>query len=805
MESLKPTYFRTGRAGLIASAFLIAPLLADNPAGSPGVSGRELARRALAVEEARELLKKGDEAYLAARYDEAVQAYAGAYEQIPQAPLTAELRSAAADRYALASVELARGLVRHGDLAGAKAAVDKALAEGVAPDHPGARAFRAQLDDPIRTNPALTAEHGRNVDQVRRLLYTAEGAYNLGDFNKSKSHYEEVLRIDPANSAARRGLERVASAKSGYYQSAYDHTRAEMLAQVDAGWETELPAPELDLSLTAPGAGLMDAGFVPIARKLDAIVIPSLQLEQATLDEVLDLLRVRALELDHSETNAARRGVNFVVNLGDATSEAGAEIRNLRFDLRLNNVPLSQILRYVTAQTRTSWTTDDHSVIIRPLSYGTDGMVRRTYRIPPDFISNLSSGAAVGEEADDPFGEPSRTGLLARSLSAQEALVAQSVPFPEGASAHHNKSNNTLIVVNTPLNQDLVEQLIETVGKAEPVLVKVSVTIIRTEQNNLKELGYDWLLSNFSFGADGRYGIGGGTQGSGDAIGDIATASGGVAANPVTAGNRSGTSALNSSSIDNLILESTTGERQGGARGPGIIGANGVLDRGTVQTLLRGLDQKKGTDIMARPSVVTRNGQASSVVLSREFIYPTEYEPPELPNSVGSNFAGGNGAFPVTPATPTAFKKEDVGLTLEVLPVADVDKRYVEVTLNPKVTEFDGFVNYGSPIYSSVQAQGIGGFFSDRTRITDNAILMPVFSKQSVTSNVIMADGATIVIGSLLRNSIENVEDKTPVLGDLPIVGRLFQSKVTRPVATAIIFLVNVELMDPTGRRFNEP
>ena len=110
------------------------------------------------------------------------------------------------------------------------------------PNNSDARRELDFLDDPVRANPALTYEHGKNVDDVRRKLYTAEGNYNLGKYDDAKREYESTLRIDPYNSAARRGLERVESAKSDYYRAAYDHTRSELLSQVDAAWELSVPA-----------------------------------------------------------------------------------------------------------------------------------------------------------------------------------------------------------------------------------------------------------------------------------------------------------------------------------------------------------------------------------------------------------------------------------------------------------------------------------------------------------------------------------------------------------------------------------
>ena len=209
---------------------------------------------------------------------------------------------------------------------------------------------------------------------------------------------------------------------------------------------------------------------------------------------------------------------------------------------------------------------------------------------------------------------------------------------------------------------------------------------------------------------------------------------------------------------------------------------------------------------MIKPSVTARSGQASSIVSVREFIYPTEYEPPELPNDTtggvrifinGAEVTGNSEA--VTPATPTAFEKRDVGVTLEVLPVADADKQYIDITVNPTFTNFDGFVNYGTPINAS-RTDILGN--ASKSVITPNRILMPIFSKQSVSTNVRVADGATIAIGGLISDTIQNVEDRVPVLGSIPIVGRLFQSTAKQPTSTAILFLVNVEIMDPTGRPY---
>lgn len=800
MENSRILIPSTGRAALLATACLLSPLFAQGTSDVTGLAARELAKRGASTQEAHELLLKGDESYNAGRHGDAVEAYAGALDLLPDAPTTAELRAAAKERYAQASVEYARTLVKKGDLAGAKQAVDKVLQPGVSPNDPGALAFRADLDDPIRNNPAMTADHGKNVDQVRKLLYTAEGAYNLGKYNQARSTYEDVLRIDPYNSAARRGLERLTAAKADYQRTATDQARAEMLGQVEAAWELPLSPLPVDPALAGQPGQATDTSFVPVSRKLDQIIIPKMSLEQASITDAIDFLR---LQVSANESTAGT--INFNLNLGD--TESAARINALKFDLQLNQTPLSQVLKYVTELTRTHYTTDDYSVIIQASGGDAGRLTSRTFKVPPGFLASLSEGASTPAASADPFATtPSAGGgLLAKRLGAQEALAMQGVPFPDGTNASFNAQNNTLRVINTEANLETIARIVESISEAEPVNVITRVTMIRTDQRNLEELGFDWTLGGVGFDGD-RYTLSGGSQGNGGNLFDVpVTTPPGNSLRPMTAGNRSGDTAVDSNAIDDLINMGS--ERSLPAnRAPGIFRISGVFAGNQANMLMRGLSQKTGVDLMTSPSTVTRSGQASSVRVVREFIYPTEYEPPEIPQTISATeiylngvYIGseGNNSFPVTPATPTAFEMREVGVILEVLPTADANKNFIEVVMKPSVTDFDGFVNYGTPIN---MPSGTGTI-----RVTDNSILMPVFSTQRVdipTLNV--ADGSTIIVGGLLQQNLQSVEDKSPVLGNLPVVGRLFQSKAHQPVSTAIIFMVNVQLVDPTGRPFRQ-
>ncbi len=773
-------------------------------AQSSALIEQEMTKRAAAIEEGQMLMIQGDKAYEAGKYAEAATAFSGARVLFPVAPTTLELRDAATQRYAQAAVMNGRQLVKEGNIAEARNLIDGVLAEGVAPTDPMALAFSHQLDDPVRTNPALSKDFAVDVDQARRLLYMAQGSFDLGKYDDAKSRYEEVLRIDPYNKAARRGMEQVARAKSGYAKTAYDFTRGELLSQVAGGWELPLE-PESILPENPFSAGVSgNGGDISLRNKISRIIIPDFRFEGGTLLEAIDLLRLRAAENDQFELDPQQKGVNINVSLGDPGASPAKEILEKTFDLSLSNVPLEEILNYIGGLTGTSLRVDNFAVTLVAAGAGSGELISRTYRVPPDFLSNLSVGVTAAEpESSNPFNtEIGTSAVLTERLGVQEVLQQQGVTFPDGASANLDGSTGVLRVINTFSNQDIIDQIVSTISMTEPVSVAVSVTMIKVERNVLEEIGFDWLLSNFEVGrvagSGGReLNITGGSVSSGSPISDVAPlVSNNLAVRPLTAGNRSGDGAFSGDSINSLIAAGTNRGSQSQARAPGILGVNGILNNATVQTLMRGLDQKKSVDLMSQPSVTTRSGQAASILLVDEFIYPTEYDPPQLPTTVGTT----GGPAPVTPATPTAFEKRDVGITLEVLPVADANKQYVDVTLTPTVTDFDGFVNYGSPINTITNS----AFGSQTQELSENAILMPVFSTRRANSNLVVADGATVVMASLLRDEISLVNDKTPILGDIPVVGRLFQSNGRKHTSTAIVFLVNVRLLDPTGRPYSD-
>jgi general secretion pathway protein D len=86
--------------------------------------------------------------------------------------------------------------------------------------------------------------------------------------------------------------------------------------------------------------------------------------------------------------------------------------------------------------------------------------------------------------------------------------------------------------------------------------------------------------------------------------------------------------------------------------------------------------------------------------------------------------------------------------------------------------------------------------------LTTNDILVPVFKEVTTNTNVVVQNGHTIVIGGLLTESRKKVEDRVPILGDIPWFGRFFQTNALESESRHVIIMVNVELVDAAGKPY---
>ena len=777
------------------------------PGGSSTIANREIARRMARLEDARQAIEKGDKFYADGDYEGALNQYKAALEAIPSAPATQEWRTLAETKYADACVALAQERAKTGRYKEARELLKEAL--DTRPDHRGAKTLSQRLDDPDRYPPALTPEHVRKVQQVERSLQKANSYKDLGDYDNALKEFQDTLRADPYNVAARRGMESVEKRKSNYFNSARDHQRARMLAQVDEMWEDKVPVQTVQVNADL-GNGSKD-GSLYLIQKMKSIRFPQVTFTGATIDEAVEYLRVKSKDLDTAEPDPSRRGVNIILKAGD--TPAGGQI-----SLDLRDVPMEEALRYITELAGMKFKVEPYAVLVVPITESTTEMITRIYKVPPDFLTFTGGGgdSAAPAAPADPFAKPGAAGAsggpkLMAKKTAREILAEQGIPFPEGASAVFNPVTSQLVVRNTAPNIDMVETFVESQSTRTPKMVYVTTKFVEVTQKNTDELGFDWLLGPFSIPGSSRvFGSGGSASTSTDfPLQNPGSSTGAIGTNEVSNGLRFGTAALAPDSVDGLLSNAPTTA----TKSPGVFALTGVLTDPQFQVVVRALGQKKGVDLMSAPSVTTKSGVEANVSVVREFLYPTEFNPPQIPQTfnspasatislLGVPAAKSSGSFPVTPTTPTAFTMTPVGVSMKVNPTVGPDSYTIDLVLAPEVTEFEGFINYGSPIQTS-STDALGN--PTTIVLTENRIPQPVFSKRSVNTTVTVWDGQTVAMGGLIREDVQDVEDKIPLLGDLPYIGRLFQTKASDHFKRNLMVFVTAKLIDPSGQAVRQP
>jgi general secretion pathway protein D len=811
------------------AAFTLTPVLGQQ-SGLQGAAEREINRREVVSNFAKDAIAQGNDALANKDYESAYAYFKSAVDALPGGgPATVELRSEAMTGFGTSVVSLANQRITEGRYEDAQTVVKVILEDQYDPNYEPALTLLTNLQTPGHFNPTITPGFVANVELVKQLLREADGFYQSGRFDLAAKRCEEVLNIDKYNIAARRLMEQVDGARQKYATEAYNQTRGALLMKVDAGWE--LPGTKFDVGNTAivEQPVIDNRGTASINRKLQEIHIPSINFREATIREALDFIKRKAADLDVSEPDPNKRGINIVLKL-DPASQAGAESR---ITLQLTDVELGQALRYIASAASLKMKVEPYAVAIVPLTEQTDILITKEYRVSPGFINSLPSaepaaGTAPGGTGSFSFPAAGGTATAAKS-GAKEFLEASGVTFPAGATANYLASSGKLIVRNTQTNLDLIDQLVEA-DTITPTQIEIESKFVEISQNNIKELGFDWLLGQFAlpFGT-GVYG-GGGNSAFGSSLNGSASNSDGSAitnsaypfqspgsngvpvgassttAGSITGGNRSGGTAISANAVDGLLFGNPVGAA------PGVLALAGVFTNPQFQVVLRALDQKKGIDLMSAPKVTAKSGQHATISIIREFRYPTQFDPPQIPQSSGGGFT------PVTPTTPSAFEMRPLGVELEVEPTIGPDGYTIDLTLSPRVTEFDGFINYGSPIYTSAQTVtyglvdtvdsvfgGFGAFGNilgepTQVLISENVINQPVFSVRQVTTQVTIYDGQTVVLGGLMREDVQKVEDKTPIIGDIPLVGRLFRTSADQHIKRNLVMFVTADLIDPAGQ-----
>lgn len=823
---MKAFHTRTVLFSVIASAALaLSPQVSAQDADAQSHAAEQRSRRTMAMRDAMQQVQEARDAYVQKRYTDAVEHYRNALAVLPVAPETEKQQRFIKDSLSDALIARAMDYRAVGRYDEAVSFLKEAVE--LSPDNKRAKQELVQTQDPVRHNPALTPEHVAAVEEVSRRLTLAYGYLDLGKYDEATVAFNDVLKLDPYNSAARRGMEAVSRRRMQYSRSAYNETRARRLAEADALWEEKVPEELADGLYLAtadsePGYGVEQTETeARIAEVLKEIRLAQISFEDASVMDVVEALQGQIRRAEAGGMSAGRH-INISPNFGVKGSPGYEQIMSRRVTLSLADVSFTDVLDVLVRQLGISYYITPIGVELSYSGRDFGPMSERIYTVAPHFFDRESEE----DDEDDDFSDGGGSGrMVVKRVNPVAALKSMGISFPEGARARYDAANRRLHVYNTIHNLDEIGELVSTpVGKVQRAVV-LNVMAVEVEEEDLNELGFEWLL-NFSLNDAGTvYGGGGAQQAVSAATGlpvlDAGLSTVGSATNnAMTSGLRSGVRGVSSNNMDNLIVTGSAYDfgraKSSVTKAPGIFALRGVWNSGDLTLIMRGLAQKKGADVLYNPRLVFTPGREEQVTFTnvREMFYPETYSEPQI-SSMNLTFGGNdddddnnNGyATVATGSHPDEFTRfgmtEDsvggIGTIVQVHSAEVLPDDSVTLALTVTMNDFEGFINWGSPIESYQWLPG-GSSGLQKITLSENLILKPVFKRRLENTKITVAPGSVLVMGGVQEARKVRFEDKIPLLGDLPLVGRLFRSEGEEESRKAFLLFARVDLVDPTGK-----
>jgi type II secretory pathway component GspD/PulD (secretin) len=192
------------------------------------------------------------------------------------------------------------------------------------------------------------------------------------------------------------------------------------------------------------------------------------------------------------------------------------------------------------------------------------------------------------------------------------------------------------------------------------------------------------------------------------------------------------------------------GETLGGF-GDVLGGQFAILSIPQMAATLRLMNEDRDAEFIANPRIVTANNQKAEIKITR--LQPV----PQL-----------NFNEQTAQAVFSGFQDKEFGNTLIVTPIINKDQ-FITLNVKPEISNkvADATFTFSGAVVTS-----------------------PVIDKRTLESNVLIKSGDTLAIGGLLQDEVGKGSAKVPVLGDIPVVGYLFQEKTNERTKRNLLVFV---------------
>lgn len=508
----------------------------------------------------------------------------------------------------------------------------------------------------------------------------------------------------------------------------------------------------------------------PVEKKLRQIILPKICFINTPLRDAVEMLNDLSVELD-----PAGLGVNMVL--------LDQPVDGTNVFLTLRESSLEKILDYMTQSVGYEYDTEGDTVLLSCSEKDKKRLLTKVFPISRAAVVRLTNLREMGSSAD-PQQRTEREECLLRSFFERSGLAFDI----QGSNIAFDGSN--LIVTQTRKNLQRVEKLLKNYQKIQQV--EIEIKFLEVQQSALNEWQFKLLGTHkerSTFGSSSQKGSSVRSLEEAFSTQSFTNGDGQIVINP---GSSSQKQVYNYPNRPPMMPN----RAQLGENSTPLLDLLGVINHVNVNTVLRALEQQAGSDLMSAPKITVLSGKTAQIVVAQEFRYPQEYGETHSSGGVGvsENNIIYSGGVTITAGTPRNFTVRNVGVEMSVTPIVEAENR-ISLQLEPSVTEFEGFVEYGG---SNV------AIANGSTVMVPSGFFQPIFSTRRIQTEVTIENGATVVMGGLTREEIKEVRDRVPVLGKLPLVGHFFRSHGITSQKRNLLIFVTAKLIDLQGGDYLE-
>jgi len=442
-------------------------------------------------------------------------------------------------------------------------------------------------------------------------------------------------------------------------------------------------------------------------------------------------------------------GLDYVIDfLSEATDVniipgSGVKLSEKKVTIKVKDMPLESLLKYVFRNQGLIYRIEKNAVWVDTI----DNMDNET---PETRMYFLDQGLAMFTEFSGMTGGAKGGmggGAAISKITTIKDTLENAVTWPSDSKINLDERTGALIVTNTPSNLKIIEDILYNLD-IDATQILVEARFVEVNVTDLSELGVNLSLDS-SWAITKQQGIGQGVSG---AVTQIGSSSG-------------------------SHFSTFTGAPDEGLN----LAYQGILTKPQFSAVLHALDKKTNSKTLSAPKITTLNNQTATIEIAYEFVYPTRYEPTlvkEDLNSDGDFLDTSDKGVKETRFVnvPQGFETRPIGILLNVTPSVGKDKETIALTLNPEVSE-------AAPNFFTYSGE----------------VKLPKFTTRNLSTNIVVQNGDTIMLGGLIKESRTNTRTKVPFLGDLPILGVLFKKDSDSTERKNLLIFVTATILSPEG------